>query len=108
SQMSVGRPYYESLGPGFNYYYPDPSLASRYGFYPGMYTGVARPSRFATSEGYWATIPSGYSPIFMTSLNYPGIYGSYAFGLTATAYNVAPAFQTRPDNLPSDNPVAAP
>jgi uncharacterized protein (TIGR03000 family) len=107
--MSTGGAYYESRGPGYSAYTPAATFAGRYDFFPGMYTGDYRPSRFATSNGYYATAPSSYSPIFMTSLNYPGIYGSYANGLAvATSVNVAPAFQTVRENWPSDNPVGAP
>jgi uncharacterized protein (TIGR03000 family) len=108
SQMSTGGAYYESRGPGYSAYTPAANLAGRYDFYPGQYTGNYRPSRFATSNGYYATSPSGYSPIFMTSLNYPGIYGSYAHGPSAATVNVVTAFQTTLDNRPSDNPVGAP
>jgi uncharacterized protein (TIGR03000 family) len=106
--MTIGRSYYESSGPGYTVYYPAASFAGRYNFYPGKYTGYAIPSRFATSDGYYATSPSGYSPIFMTSLNYPGIYGSYAYGPGAATANVVTAFQTTRDNAPSDNPVGTP
>jgi len=105
SQMTVGRSYHASTGAGYAAYYPSANLASRYGFYPGYYTGDYRPTRFASSEGYWATLSPGYTPIFMTTLNYPGVYGSYTTGLGGASSNVMTAFQTRPDNVPSDNPV---
>jgi uncharacterized protein (TIGR03000 family) len=108
SEMSVGGSYSESYGPGYTFYYPAVNLAGRYNFYPGKYTGDYRASRFATSEGRYSTTASGYSPIFFTSLNYPGIYGSYTTGLAGSGVNVVPPVQTRPDNLPSDNPVGAP
>jgi uncharacterized protein (TIGR03000 family) len=105
--MSVGRSSVESYGPGYTVYTPSASLAGRYDFYPGKYTGDYRATRFATSNGYYATMSSGYSPIMMTSLNYPEVYGSYILG-AGPLINAAPVFQTRPDNPPSDNPVGAP
>jgi uncharacterized protein (TIGR03000 family) len=109
SVMSTGGSYYVSRGPGYSAYTPAPNLAGRYDFYPGMYTGDYRPSRFATSSGYYATSPSGYPPVFLTSLHYPGIYGSYTNGIgTAATVNVATRFHTTLDNAPSDNTVGAP
>ena len=109
SVMSTGGSYYVSRGPGYSAYTPAAAFAGRYDFYPGMYTGDYRPARFATSNGYYATSPSGYPPIFLTSLHYPGIYGSYATGLgVGTTVNVATRFQTTRDNPPSDNTVGAP
>ena len=107
--MSTGRDYYESRGPGYSAYSPAAVFSGRYDFFPGKYTGYYLPSRFATSNGFYATAPTGETPIMMTSLNYPGIYGSYATGLaTGTTVNVAPGFQTVLENRPSDNPVGAP
>jgi uncharacterized protein (TIGR03000 family) len=109
SVMSTGRSYYEGRGPGYSVYTPAATFAGRYDFYPGMYTGDYRPARFATSNGYYATSPSAYPPVFLTSLNYPGIYGSYTNGIgTAATVNVAPQFQTTLSNPPSDNTVGAP
>jgi len=105
--MTVGRPYYESRGPGYSVYYPTSLYAADYSFYPGKYTGDYRAGRFATTNGRYATMPSGYSPIMMTSLNYPEVYGSYTVGLGPSG-SVAPPLQTLPDNPPSDNPVGAP
>jgi uncharacterized protein (TIGR03000 family) len=107
-EMSTGRTYFESHGAGYSLYIPAATYAGRYDFYPGKYTGVYAPTRFASSTGYYATMPSGYSPIMMTSLNYPGIYGAYVLGPGAAGNNLVPAFQTIPDNRPSDNPVGAP
>jgi uncharacterized protein (TIGR03000 family) len=108
SKMTAGYSYYESRGPGYSSYVPSATFAGRYDFYPGKYTGYPIASRFATSNGAYATSPSAYPPIFMTSLNYPGIYGSYAYGPVAATANVATAYQTTRDNAPSDNPVGAP
>jgi uncharacterized protein (TIGR03000 family) len=108
SEMTVGRSYYESQGPGYSLYIPSAAFAGRYYFTPGMYTGAYAPTRFATSSGYYATQASGYSPIMFTSLYYPGIYGAYAHGPGAATWNVGPHIQTVPDNRPSDNPVGAP
>jgi uncharacterized protein (TIGR03000 family) len=105
--FTVGRPYYESSGPGYTTYIPSATFAGRYDFYPGKYTGYPMVSRFATTNGYYGTLSSGYTPIMMTSLNYPEIYGSYVLGPTV-APKVGPTFQTRIDNRPSDNPVGAP
>jgi uncharacterized protein (TIGR03000 family) len=107
-EMTVGRSYFESHGPGYSLYIPSATFAGRYDFTPGKYTGVYAPTRFASSTGYYATLASGYPPIMMTSLNYPGIYGAYALGPGAATWNVAPSYQTVPDNRPSDNPVGAP
>jgi uncharacterized protein (TIGR03000 family) len=107
SRLSVGRSYYESQGPGYSGYYSSAELATRYAFYPGKYTGVSYPERFATTNGYYATRPSGYSPILFTSLNYPEVYGSYTLGLGGSG-SVSPVIQTLPDNPPSANPVGAP
>jgi uncharacterized protein (TIGR03000 family) len=107
AQMTLGRPYYESRGPGYSAYVPSATFAGRYDFYPGKYTGYPIVSRFATTNGYYATLPSGYSPIMFTSLNYPEVYGAYILG-PGVSVNVAPPIQTRPDNPPSDNPVGAP
>ncbi len=106
-EMTVGRSYFESHGPGYSLYVPSATFAGRYDFTPGKYTGVYAPTRFASSLGYYGRLASGYSPIMMTSLNYPGIYGAYALGPGGT-WNVAPSWQTMPDNRPSDNPVGAP
>ena len=109
SVMSTGGSYYASRGPGYSAYTPAAVFSGRYDFFPGKYTGYYLPSRFATSNGFYATAPTGETPIMMTSLNYPGIYGSYATGLaTGTTVNVAPGFQTVLENRPSDNPVGAP
>ena len=109
SVMSTGGSYYVSRGPGYSAYTPAAVFSGRYDFFPGKYTGYYLPSRFATSNGFYATAPTGETPIMMTSLNYPGIYGSYATGLaTGTTVNVATRFQTVPENRPSDNPVGAP
>jgi uncharacterized protein (TIGR03000 family) len=86
---------------------PSTTFAGRYEFYPGKYTGYSRPERFATTNGYYSTLVSGYTPTLLTSLNYPGVYGSYIFG-PGEAPNIATPFQTRLDNAPSDNPVNAP
>jgi uncharacterized protein (TIGR03000 family) len=107
TEMSLGRSYTASYGPGYTVYTPSASFAGRYDFYPGKYTGVPLASRFATTNGYYATMPSGYSPIMMTSLNYPEIYGSYVLGI-GPLVKVAPGFQTWPDNPPSDRPVGEP
>jgi hypothetical protein len=107
-EMSVGRSYYESRGPGYSVYVPSANYAGAYQFYPGYYTGYPIVSRFAGGTGYYSTTSSGYSPIFMTSLNYPTVYGSYSMQPSGNMYNTAPVFQTRPDNLPSDNTVGAP
>jgi uncharacterized protein (TIGR03000 family) len=107
--MSTGGAYSVSRGSGFMSYTPSPDFAGRYQFFPGMYTGDYRYSRFATTNGFWATAPSGYSPLLYTSLHYPGVYGSYATGLgVGVTVNVGDRVQTAPDNLPSDYPVGAP
>ncbi len=106
-EMSAGRSYVESYGPGYTIYTPSASLAGRYSFYPGKYTGDYRPSGFASTDGYYPTYPSGYGPILMTSLNYPEVYGSYILG-AGPLVKSAPVFQTRPDNAPSDFTVGAP
>ncbi len=106
--LSADRAYYESRGSGNLYTVPSATFAGRYEFPPTPYSGSSPAGRFATSNGYYSTLPSNYSPIFMTSLNYPGIYGSYAYGIGAATANVATAFQTMVDNPPSDNPVGAP
>jgi uncharacterized protein (TIGR03000 family) len=109
SQMGTGNVYYASRGPGYSAYTPAAVFAGRYDFFPGKFTGSYLPDRFATSNGYYATAPTGDTPILLTSLNYPGIYGSYATGLAVgTSVNVATRIQTAKVNPPSDNPVGAP
>lgn len=66
--------------------------------------GTYAPSRFATGNGYYSPRAAGYSPIFLTSINYPGIYGSYTYGPSAMTYNVTPTFQTRPET-PVERPL---
>ncbi len=105
--MTAGRPYYESRGPGYSYYVPSATFAGRYDYYPGRFSGYPIVSGFATTTGYYSTMPSAYPPTLLTSLNYPEVYGSYVLG-PGVMVNVAPRFQTRPDNPPSDNPVGAP
>jgi uncharacterized protein (TIGR03000 family) len=107
SEMTAGRSYSETYGPGYRLYVPSATFAGSYNFYPGKYTGLYLPSRFATTTGYYATMSSGYTPTLFTSLNYPEVYGSYILG-AGPLVNVAPSMQTRPDNPPSDNPVGAP
>jgi uncharacterized protein (TIGR03000 family) len=107
SPMTAGSPYYASSGPGYSYAVPSAEFAGRHQFYPGKYTGYVVPSRFATSNGNYATLPSDYSPVMMTSLHSPEVYGSYVLGLGVSA-NTATRFQTRRDNLPSDYPVGTP
>jgi uncharacterized protein (TIGR03000 family) len=107
SEMTAGRSYTESYGPGYTVYTPSATFAATYNFYPGKYTGLYLPSRFASTTGYYATMSSGYTPTLFTSLNYPEVYGSYILG-AGPLVNVAPSMQTRPDNPPSDNPVGAP
>jgi uncharacterized protein (TIGR03000 family) len=105
--MTVGRSYTESYGPGYTVSVPSATFAGSYNFYPGKYTGAYRPTRFASSNGFYATTASGYTPTLLTSLNYPEIYGSYTLGPSLAA-NLAPPFFTRLDNPPSDYPVGAP
>jgi uncharacterized protein (TIGR03000 family) len=47
----------------------------------------AQPPARATS----LTIIEGPSPIIMTSINYPGLYGSYFMGVPALTYNTRPS-----------------
>jgi uncharacterized protein (TIGR03000 family) len=107
SQMTVGRSFYSSAGPGYTYYLPSTSRPW-YGFYPGYYTGYPIPGRFTTNQGYYSQMAPSYSPIMLTSINYPGIYGSFVQGLTPSGYNVTPTFATRVYNPPSAAPVGMP
>lgn len=65
---------------------------------PGQATGftAGSPYSYRPLDRYWSYYapppPSprydrfGDSPIFMTSINYPGVYGAYVFGVTPTSY----------------------
>jgi uncharacterized protein (TIGR03000 family) len=75
---------------------PEPGVAS--GFTAGS------PYSFRPLEPYWSfyalpPAPPRYarfndSPVFMTSLNYPGVYGAHTYGVTPTAYYDAAPFMT--------------
>jgi uncharacterized protein (TIGR03000 family) len=107
SPLTVGRSFYSSAGPGYTVYVPTASFPE-YNFFPGYYTGYPVPGRFRTSTGYYSQLAPSYSPIMLTSINYPGVYGSFDFGLTPSAYNVTPTFATRVYNPPSALPVGMP
>jgi len=50
----------------------------------------------------------GDSPIFMTSINYPGIYGAHVFGVTPTSYyDQAPYFVPSPSSLTASTLMAS-
>jgi len=61
---------------------------SAYGFYPLSRTQPTYgPAVYPRGASYYE---DGYGPIFLTSINYPGVYGAFTQGAAAAAYNVAP------------------
>jgi len=107
NQPTRGRPFYSSSGPGYSTY---ASEASRPGhtFYPGYYSGDARPDWWIRSNtGYYSSLPPSYLPIMMTTINYPGVYGSHAMGISPYAYNITPTVGTSPHNPPSEGPIGS-
>lgn len=78
---------------------------------PGVATGftAGSPYSFRPLEPWWSyyampPAPPRYarlndSAVFLTSINYPGVYGAYTFGATPTVYY---------DSSPFINPAAAP
>jgi uncharacterized protein (TIGR03000 family) len=107
SPMTVGRSYYSSAGPGYSTYTPNVDTP-RYGFYPGYYTGYVVPGDFRTYNGYSSQVAPSYSPVMLTTINYPGIYGGHVQGLTPYGYSVTPTFGTPRYNPPSAAPVGLP
>jgi uncharacterized protein (TIGR03000 family) len=61
---------------------------SAYGFYPLSRTEPTYgPAVYPRSDTY---LGDGYGPIFLTSINYPGVYGAFTYGIYASAFNIAP------------------
>jgi len=102
SPNTTGRSLHLSQGPGYGTYYPDVSQTR------WVLNSVTNYRGNWFSRGYYPTTPTSYSPIFFTTINYPGIYGAYAYGASANAYSVAPIVSLATTNLPSNNPVGAP
>jgi uncharacterized protein (TIGR03000 family) len=66
-------------------------------FYGSLATYTGKPlwpedSRLAFVSNYSST----YSPVFYTSINFPGIYGSYSFGVVASGYRTYPRLSLYP------------
>jgi uncharacterized protein (TIGR03000 family) len=107
SQNTAGRTVSVSTGPGYRSYVPSITHPA-YRFYPGYYTGMPLASPFNTSVGNFATMPPDDTPIMMTSINYPGVYGRHVLGMMTFATNVTPAFAPKVYNPPTANPVGTP
>jgi len=71
SEMSIGRA-------------SDESGRRSGSFFNGSYVGTDRPLLFGGDQDRYLTVRSPYPPVFFTSLYYPGIYGSYAYGVVAS------------------------
>jgi uncharacterized protein (TIGR03000 family) len=88
--------------------YPIADRPSR-SLYNTSYTDIDRPLRYGTEEERYATTRSAYPPVFYTSLYYPGIYGSHAYGVVASGSRTVRAIYTRVEPLtPYDLATAPP
>jgi uncharacterized protein (TIGR03000 family) len=73
---------------------------------PGIYTPPAGLQHLGGERGSWSYFPlRSASPIFMTSINYPGVYGAYYYGaapgawspgLSDSPYTLRPSWTTLP------------
>jgi uncharacterized protein (TIGR03000 family) len=87
-QLGVRPQPYSTLGP------VDYGVVTYYGARPA-YTGypVARP---VNDIGFVSHYTSAYSPVFLTSINFPGVYGTHTMGVVARDYTSSQRFTFYP------------
>jgi uncharacterized protein (TIGR03000 family) len=82
---------YSTINRGYTAHYIPDYYASPYTRYPSYYSNPP-PYRTGTDPSYYY-VPN-YPGIFMTSINYPGIYGAHSLGLEPgfVSFRTAPEF----------------